>query len=70
MIGIDIGGTKYVVSFRISVNYELQIIDKQRFVKNIFDLSSTYLDRGLALIIDIINPEMIVIGSIYAQNEN
>jgi len=40
-----------------------------KLAKNIFDLSSSYLGRGLALIIDILNPEMIVIGSIYARNE-
>ena len=40
-----------------------------KFAKNIFDLSSNYLGKGLALVIDILNPEMIVIGSIYARNE-
>lgn len=40
------------------------------FAKNIFDLSSSYLGKGLAIIIDILNPEMIIIGSIYTRNEN
>jgi glucokinase len=35
--------------------------------KEILATSGTYLGRGLALIIDIINPERIVIGSIYAR---
>ena len=39
------------------------------FAKSIFDLSSSYLGKGLAMIIDILNPEMIVIGSIYTRNE-
>ena len=32
--------------------------------------SARYLGRGLSIVIDLINPEMIVIGSIYARNEN
>ncbi|MBK5202726.1 MAG: ROK family protein [Prolixibacteraceae bacterium] len=40
-----------------------------KFAKSIFDLSSSYLGKGLAMIIDILNPEMIVIGSIYTRNE-
>lgn len=35
--------------------------------REILATSGTYLGRGLALIIDIINPERIVIGSIYAR---
>ncbi|MDD4660972.1 MAG: ROK family protein [Massilibacteroides sp.] len=34
----------------------------------ILKISATYLGRGLALLIDILNPECIVIGSIYARN--
>jgi glucokinase len=33
----------------------------------IFRLSGSYLGRGLSMIIDMLNPEMIVIGSIYAR---
>lgn len=36
----------------------------------IFDISSRYLGVGLSILIDIINPEVIVIGSIYARNED
>ncbi len=36
----------------------------------IIRVSAEYLGRGLAVLIDIINPECIVIGSIYARNEN
>jgi len=35
----------------------------------IIDISAEYLGRGLAILIDILNPECIVIGSIYARNE-
>lgn len=38
--------------------------------KEIFDISSRYLGVGLSILIDIINPEVIVIGSIYARNED
>jgi len=36
----------------------------------IIKISSEYLGRGLAILIDIINPECIVIGSIYSRNES
>jgi glucokinase len=35
----------------------------------ILGISAEYLGRGLAILIDILNPECIVIGSIYARNE-
>ncbi|HEX2975512.1 MAG TPA: ROK family protein [Bacteroidales bacterium] len=35
----------------------------------IINLSAEYLGQGLAILIDILNPECIVIGSIYARNE-
>ncbi len=35
----------------------------------IIAISGEYLGRGLAILIDILNPECIVIGSIYARNE-
>ena len=34
----------------------------------IVDITADYLGRGLAILIDILNPECIVIGSIYARN--
>lgn len=37
--------------------------------REIFETSAEYLGRGLSILIDIINPEVIVIGSIYARNE-
>jgi glucokinase len=37
--------------------------------KEIVDISAEYLGKGLAVLIDILNPECIVIGSIYARNE-
>lgn len=36
----------------------------------IIRISGNYLGKGLALLVDILNPECIVIGSIYARNEN
>ncbi|NOR34522.1 MAG: ROK family protein [Bacteroidales bacterium] len=35
----------------------------------IVDISASYLGKGLAILIDILNPECIVIGSIYSRNE-
>jgi glucokinase len=35
----------------------------------IIQISAEYLGRGLSVLIDILNPECIVIGSIYARNE-
>ena len=37
--------------------------------REIFRISSDYLGMGLSIVVDILNPEMIVIGSIYARNE-
>ncbi len=37
--------------------------------REIVRISSEYLGRGLAILIDILNPECIVIGSIFARNE-
>ena len=39
------------------------------FAEHIIQISAEYLGRGLAVIIDILNPECIVIGSIYTRNE-
>jgi len=36
----------------------------------IFDASAKYLGRAVALLIDLLNPEMIIIGSIYARCED
>ncbi|MDR1121083.1 MAG: ROK family protein [Dysgonamonadaceae bacterium] len=36
----------------------------------IIGISAKYLGAGLAILIDILNPECIVLGSIYARNEN
>ena len=38
--------------------------------RRIYDISARQLGRGLSLVIDILNPERIVIGSIYARNED
>ncbi|HEC41932.1 MAG TPA: ROK family protein [Bacteroides sp.] len=38
--------------------------------KEIVNISATYLGKGLALLIDILNPECIVIGSIFTRNED
>lgn len=39
------------------------------FAEEIYDKCAEYLGRGLSVIIDILNPEAIVIGSIYERNE-
>ena len=36
----------------------------------IYKTSAQYLGKGLAIVIDILNPQVIVIGSIYARNES
>ena len=36
---------------------------------SVFDISATQLGRGLSIIIDILNPEVIVLGSVYARSE-
>jgi len=38
--------------------------------KEVFDLSARMLGEGLALIVDLINPDAIVIGSIYARSHD
>jgi glucokinase len=38
--------------------------------KEIYRTSGAYLGRGLAVLIDILNPQIIVIGSIYTRSEN
>lgn len=38
------------------------------FARKIYRMSGEYLGRGLSVLIDILNPEMIVIGSIYARS--
>jgi glucokinase len=35
--------------------------------KKIYQISATYLGKGLAIVIDLLNPDMIVIGSIYTR---
>lgn len=35
----------------------------------VYETSATYLGKGLAMLIDILNPELIAIGSIYARNK-
>jgi glucokinase len=44
-------------------------ITGDRDAMEIVKISAEYLGKGLAILIDILNPECIVIGSIYARNE-
>lgn len=44
--------------------------DGDPVAREIIRTSAGYLGRGLAVIIDILNPECIVIGSIYSRNES
>ena len=36
--------------------------------KEVYRIAGEYLGRGLSLLIDVLNPERIVIGSIFARN--
>ncbi len=38
------------------------------FAREVYDICAEYLGRGLAVLIDILNPQAIVIGSIYERN--
>jgi glucokinase len=38
--------------------------------KRVYEVSARQLGKGLSIVIDILNPEVIVIGSIYARNED
>ncbi len=38
--------------------------------KEVYEISGSYLGKGLAVLVDILNPEKIVIGSIYERSEN
>lgn len=38
--------------------------------KEVYAISARHLGKGLSIVIDILNPELIVIGSIYARNED
>lgn len=37
---------------------------------SVYDLCAGYLGKGISVLIDILNPEMVVIGSIYARSES
>ena len=41
-----------------------------QLAKRVYEISARHLGIGLSIVIDILNPEMIVIGSIYARNED
>ena len=41
-----------------------------KLARRIYARSGEYLGHGLALLIDLLNPECIVIGSIFARSEN
>lgn len=41
-----------------------------KLAQKVYETSATYLGKGLAMLIDILNPELIAIGSIYARNKD
>lgn len=43
-------------------------IDNDPLALEIFEISGTYLGKGLAILIDAFNPQKIVIGGVYARN--
>lgn len=61
-------------------NYDLRDIDAKVLMNfarqgdelalKIVDITANYLGKGLAIIIDILNPELIIIGSIYTRSED
>lgn len=38
--------------------------------RKVYEISARQLGKGLSIVVDILNPELIVIGSIYARNED
>ena len=40
------------------------------FAAEVYERCAEYLGRGLSVLIDILNPEVIVIGSIFERNED
>ena len=38
--------------------------------RRIYEISARHLGAGLSVVVDILNPELIVIGSIYSRNED
>lgn len=49
-------------------NVAVAAADGDELALEIYRISATYLGRGLAMVIDLINPEVIVIGGIYTRN--
>jgi glucokinase len=47
----------------------LAAVDGDPVANEIIGISAAYLGQGLSILIDILNPECIVIGSIYSRNE-
>ena len=41
-----------------------------KLAQSIYETSAIYLGKGLSMVIDILNPEVIVIGGIYTRNKN
>lgn len=48
----------------------LAAAEGDELAREIIHISARYLGQGLAILIDILNPECIVIGSVYARNEH
>jgi len=46
-----------------------EAIKGDTLAQSIYETSAIYLGKGLAIVIDILNPEVIVIGGIYTRNE-
>ena len=40
-----------------------------KLAQSIYETSAIYLGKGLSMVIDILNPEVIVIGGIYTRNK-
>ena len=44
--------------------------DGDPLARRIYEISARHLGAGLSIVVDILNPELIVIGSIYSRNED
>ena len=53
-----------------AVNVAKAMYEGDEFATSVYKRCAEYLGRGLSVIIDIINPEAIVIGSIFERNES
>lgn len=67
------GGYSYLLDINKTPNAKelaLAMNEGDPFASMIYDICAEKLGRGLSILIDILNPECIIIGSIYERNED